>query len=160
MATSTRTRNTEPKQDAATPDFKALLKPSQATFSARETKPNPLEGFVAYSREHGPQMIPVTGADQAKEVVAGLRRDAADMDDSGVRIQLRDSKGNVTKDEKAAREVHFSWKKASERTYTVADIRAWYKTTYGQELPKGKVPATVRDEFKASRKAAEQGNVA
>jgi hypothetical protein len=119
----------------ATTDYAALAKPStglEKVRTGKEALPNPLNGFVARTKNEGPLMIPVSNADQAKEVTNFLRRDAK-RSDLGLSLQYKDGKNKVVTVDKA-RQVHFVWKVKSELAYTADDVRKFHGHPKGTKL--------------------------
>jgi hypothetical protein len=116
-------------------DYASLVKPStglEKVRTGKEAVPNPLEGFVARTGTEGPLMIPVSNADQAKEVTNLLRRDAK-RSELGLSVQYKDGKNKVVTVDKA-KQVHFTWKEKSTLAYTADDVREFHGHPKGQKL--------------------------
>jgi hypothetical protein len=162
-----------PRNSANAPALSTLLKPStglKPTARGRDGGENPLAGFVAQSLNNPlclpiPLPLPDGRKVDAKTVTQWLRRDVGDQE-LQLSVQYQDGKGNalpatrvkgedgktITTYPDGIKELHFVAKPGKKsRAYTAADIRAWHEANTGQKIT-GKVPATVRDAFKAAHK--------
>jgi hypothetical protein len=143
------------------------LAPSEGLQSgglSRGTK-NPLSGAVAQSRDRALK-LPAENGEAAKQITNWLRQDHtndATMQDARLNVQYTDENGTRVRTERVTGEdgkvktvfpdtirfVHFMAEsgKRQARSYTVADIRAWYTEQTGEELT-GPVSAEIRQAFK------------
>jgi hypothetical protein len=135
---------------------------------SRGTK-NPLSGAVAQSRDRALK-LPAENGEAAKQITNWLRQDHtndATMQDARLNVQYTDENGVRVRTERVTdesgkiktvfpdniRAVHFMAEsgKRQSRSYTAADIRAWFQEFQGVEIT-GPITADQRAIYKDAHK--------
>lgn len=146
-------------------DLTPQMSDVEITRAGRDSEPNPIAGILQKSWDLGDGArgqslkFDVGNKAEAEEVTRLLRRDSREsvygvsiryLNGRGQRVpDVENKRGVKVPDLAKAKSVHFAATPKRERSYTVADVKAWLEAT-GQPVPEGRMPKSVTAAYRAA----------